>query len=521
MKKKISRLAAVMLAFAVAFTMMPTMTGTLDAHAASYIKTLNTSAAGQNAVNLSWTKLSKKQQKKVHGITIFRHGQAVANLSKKAGSYTDAGLAAGTTYTYQVKTYTKKIKKTKMWKNKATGALQKKAPSKKQKKNFKKVTVKNTTYKYSNASPARSVRTASAPAPTPAPAPSTPTTPSVPSSGGGTGGDDGGNSGGQTQNPRTAYNCVDYLGESHTLWRDTNGKIYDSQTGGSVVSNPAMYDKTVDGSWSAQNSSSWKKNGNFYQKNGVTLNYLTDTSVNVFNGSASKIKFEIVEETKAFKFGYRNDTTGPVEYMDINCVMIGEDRLCTYDTYTGTDYSSLYFTIGTADDIYGFDGYIDGTVHANAYYDFNGDGKWTTDEKITASPLTRDIKKSTRTAKALEIAKAAIKDAADNPDAYADIFAYNLPDYQTDILIIQHYMLSHYNYYTDSNIDGSGLNARCNGGANVLKVWSAYKYHVYGFVGCAPGGDDHVAFYPGIDGVNKGYVSRDTVYYEANGAMVR
>jgi len=130
--------------------------------------------------------------------------------------------------------------------------------------------------------------------------------------------------------------------------------------------------------------------------------------------------------------------------------------------------------------------------------------------------MAESIEKSSRSAKALEIAKAAIQDAKSNPENYAEIYGYNLADYQTDILIIQKYIENTYSY-SNSDIDGSGLNARCNGGAEVLKVWSAYKYHVYGFVDAAPGAADHVEFYPGIDGVNKGVIDNEKTHYGAQG----
>ena len=154
----IARAATMLLAFAVAFTAIPMADCSLSASAASYWSKVSGKANGQTSVTLSWKQLTKKQRKKIGGITVFRNGVAAANLSKTAKSFTDTGLKAGTSYSYQVKTYKKVTKKTKMWLNKKTGQWQKKKPAKKyrgKKKTFKKVS-----YKYSNASKSVTVRTA-------------------------------------------------------------------------------------------------------------------------------------------------------------------------------------------------------------------------------------------------------------------------------------------------------------------------------------------------------------------------
>lgn len=158
LKNRIKEITVIMLSFAVAFTVMPI--GEINSYAASYWRGYNATASGTNAAVVSWSKLKKKNQKKINGIAVFRNGAVAGNVSKKATSFTDTGLADGTTYTYQIKTYKKKVKKTKMWKNKKTGQLRKKKPSKKDKKNWKRKTVKKVSYKYKNASPVISVTTA-------------------------------------------------------------------------------------------------------------------------------------------------------------------------------------------------------------------------------------------------------------------------------------------------------------------------------------------------------------------------
>lgn len=177
--KKTRSLLTILLAFAVAFSGLPFLSGELESHAAaSYIKKLNASAAGETSVKLSWTALTKKQQKKVSGITVFRNGKPIKNLSKKTSSYKDTSLKAGTSYKYQIKTY--KTKKVKQWYNKQTKKWQTKKPAKKYRGKSKNVT----TYTYSNPSPVKPVTTSkpaqpSVPADTDKPVDPTPVDPVV------------------------------------------------------------------------------------------------------------------------------------------------------------------------------------------------------------------------------------------------------------------------------------------------------------------------------------------------------
>lgn len=267
---KLKKIAVILIAFAVIFTSLPAAGGSLDAHAASYIKTLSTSAANTSTVSLSWTKLTKAQQKKVNGITVFRNGVAVANLSKKASSYTDSGLAAGTSYTYQIKTYKKTVKKVKMWYNKNTKKWQTKKPAKKYRGKSK--TVKKASYKYSNASPAKAVKTASA-----VRTATKPSGGSGNSSGGGSsssgnnsgsssngsGSNSGGNSGSSDAVTKTV---TDYKGVTRTITRgkDSLGYYwYDSRITFDE-SEMMKYDRTVPGTWTEDGKT-------YVQRNGVTI----------------------------------------------------------------------------------------------------------------------------------------------------------------------------------------------------------------------------------------------------------
>ena len=164
MKKRevMKRVAAILVAFAVAFTMMPAAAGNLDAHAAAYWRNVRATVNSQTKVTLSWTALSKKQKKKITGIIAFRNGQPLKMISKNATSYADSGLKAGTAYTYQLKTYKKITKKVRKWYNKKTGLWQKSKPAKKYR--GKRKTFKETYYKYYNASaPVKVTTTPAAP----------------------------------------------------------------------------------------------------------------------------------------------------------------------------------------------------------------------------------------------------------------------------------------------------------------------------------------------------------------------
>jgi len=154
---KIKRLFSVITIAALLITSTPILSGTLDSDAATGLR----ASSSQSSVSLRWTKLTKKQQKKVKGIAVFRNGAVVANISKKASSYTDNGLTSGTLYSYQVKSYTTKTAKTKMWFNKATGQWQKKKPAKAIRGKSKKV--KTVIYKYKNVTSKTNVTTTAAP----------------------------------------------------------------------------------------------------------------------------------------------------------------------------------------------------------------------------------------------------------------------------------------------------------------------------------------------------------------------
>lgn len=89
--------------------------GTDEVFAASKSKkakkiALTATPVSENAIAIKWNKIKKPYK----GYAVFRDGVPIAHLGKKATSYTDIGVVAGSTHSYQVKTYTvKKVKKNK------------------------------------------------------------------------------------------------------------------------------------------------------------------------------------------------------------------------------------------------------------------------------------------------------------------------------------------------------------------------------------------------------------------------
>ena len=138
MKNIIKRTLAITLAFAVAFTFIPALSGGLDAHAASKpakVTKLNLAWKGQTST-LTWSKVKKN----LNGYTVFRNGTAIASVGKGTLTFKDSNLETGTTYSYYVKAF--KNTKQKQWFNKKTGKWQKKKPAKKYRGKSKKVKVK-------------------------------------------------------------------------------------------------------------------------------------------------------------------------------------------------------------------------------------------------------------------------------------------------------------------------------------------------------------------------------------------
>ena len=128
MKRNISRVISILLAFCVAFSGLPLLAGSLDVNAASVTKKkimLKAAVTGKTTVKLKWNKVKSPGK----GYAVFRDGKVIKRLSTKKTSFADKGLKPGSKHRYQIKTYTKK--KVTKWYNKKTGKWQKKKPAKK------------------------------------------------------------------------------------------------------------------------------------------------------------------------------------------------------------------------------------------------------------------------------------------------------------------------------------------------------------------------------------------------------
>ena len=153
MKRKIRRFIAIVAAFCIAFTGMPLMTGSLDAHAASKFTIKTAEAVSPSAVKLTW-----KKYKKSNAYEVYRDGELVGTLTKT--TFTDEGLQASTEYVYKVKALKKYTQKQKQYFNKKTGEWQKKKPAKKYRGKSK--TVKIVKYKTLGTSKPKVVETKAA-----------------------------------------------------------------------------------------------------------------------------------------------------------------------------------------------------------------------------------------------------------------------------------------------------------------------------------------------------------------------
>lgn len=147
--RDITRLAAVMLAFALVFAFSPEE-AYAAAKAPAKVTGVSAHAAGSNAVTVKW----KKAKKGAKGYAVYCNGDLVARIGgAKRTSYTVGGLEPGTNYSFAVRSY-KTVKK-KMWLNKQTGAYQAKKPPKRIRGKAK----KRTDYKYGKYSTWVSART--------------------------------------------------------------------------------------------------------------------------------------------------------------------------------------------------------------------------------------------------------------------------------------------------------------------------------------------------------------------------
>lgn len=158
MKKSMSKALTLILAGIIAFTGMITL-GTADTYAASKKPAKPTKVAAQalddSAVRVSWKKGSGAA-----GYAVFRNGAKVGEVGKNVTTFTDSGLAPTSTYSYTVKAFTRKAKKTTKYWNSKKQKWQKKKPKKSQWKGKIKKTEKTYKYTYSKKSNTAAATTA-------------------------------------------------------------------------------------------------------------------------------------------------------------------------------------------------------------------------------------------------------------------------------------------------------------------------------------------------------------------------
>ena len=101
------RTMSALLVLSLVFTMFAV--NTVPTHAATKTLKLKASASGQTQAVLTWNKISKPYS----GYAVFRDGRIVKYFGKGTTKFTDSGLASGSAYSYQIKSY----KKTKQYYN--------------------------------------------------------------------------------------------------------------------------------------------------------------------------------------------------------------------------------------------------------------------------------------------------------------------------------------------------------------------------------------------------------------------
>lgn len=489
-KKRCARkIVAILLLFTFAFTLLPFSSGSLDAYASSkYWKKYKASLANNGThVKLSWSKLSKKQKKKVAGIMVYRgttkgNMTAIKRLSKNATSFTDLGCQSGTTYYYQIKTY-KKVKK---YYNTKTKKWQKKKPKKKY------IGETATSYPTKNPSAAVCIHTKKAPHSSSA-TPSSSTTP------GGTGGS--GDQGGSTVDTITV---TDYLGVTRTGTRSESERYYYTSDG--IQMNPiAKYDRTVDGEFVVDGGvTMWQKNGVTFVKSQLTQ----PRTKSVYNGTGISYEIDVYNgNTDLLSFEIQNPTITVTGYDYVNKSLISfeetyvtaEKGNCTYRLvkYYGSDKTtSGSKTVFKAifQDLNG-DGHACGLVGGQVRVKIKYDGEYVGAFSFEPNKNANSNGLSPKRQEWLNVALEAVGSNGGN-------------DYEADMIAIKNYVTAHYPY---SQYD-------CIGGASILETYSIYAYDEYGFIANPPdsANQNHYAFFKDSDAANGIYKKYQTEGYLSN-----
>ena len=255
-----------MTAFAVFFSLLPMLSEGYTANAGTYWKRFRARSRGETSVTLTWSKLSRSQQRRISGIAVYRDGKFRKRISKYAKSFTDTRLKAGSRHAYQLKTYKRYSRTVRLYYNKNTGKWQTKYIRGAKSKRFKKYK-----YRYSHTSARSVVRT---------------DTPYDPGDGDDSGdGDDPGNGddpatgddpGDQPTTDPKMVQITDYKGNTITVEE------------GSAQYNDPRYNRNIDGTFTDGS----KK---YIQKSGVTFILRRDPSgviYTAYNGDASKMSLE-------------------------------------------------------------------------------------------------------------------------------------------------------------------------------------------------------------------------------------
>ena len=474
MKRKITSILLVVMV-ALAFSMADVQTVSAASKPAK-VKSIAAVSASQHSIKVSWGKA-----KGAKGYQLFRNGQAIK--TGKFTSFTDAGLKAGTTYTYKVRAY-KFGKKKKMWYNKNTGKWQKKKPKKKWRGKSKKIS----TYKYGAFS--RSATAATRPA----------SYSSTPASGG-----NGSSGGGSSAGTTPASNTVtDYLGVTRTIkyLESSGGKDYyeavDSSGLSGVYDNLAKIDRTIPGEFTisggetmvqtgGSDSATFHKRalqGTWVSGNGYATAELEDATswitwdddkqygIAMYGGDPAKLTYELDHEINTvntyrqsgrmqynpYTRNYIDANSGDTHLQEVLLVEVGKLK---YPKKTAQYGFGMHLKKPDRSSGCGFESE---NITITIKYDGKKIGGWTWNPNENATGGM-----TANRAAAWSIAQDAI--AANG----------GKKDYYTDMRWIQQYFHDTYTY--GQEIPGATFTAGCEGGAFVLETYSVKEYGEEGFWG--------------------------------------
>ena len=484
MKRKITGIFAIIIAFCIAFSGLPFLAGELDSNAlaASSKITLKVKAKSKHKITLKWNKVKKPNS----GYAVFRNGKLVKRLGKKKTTYTDKGLAAGTTYKYQIKTY-KKTKITK-WYNKKTSKWQKKKPARKYRGKSKKVTK----YKYKKKSNILAVKTAKAGGSAPGQ-----------SSDGVSGTNDINETDttSSTQNKTDdvtavgTYTVTNYLGNENVYTEMSDGTLRTKN--GTVLTKdtiPPKADHTKDGTFESNeghtmiqyHGATFDKYELEHDKDEIYLSSMEpgdyEYFVSMYNGDESKLTIEFdsnvyVQSINSYKeVGDRKyePETRYYYFKNGHPIAMPYSNGTQFRTEKSGNLTRKFFMINTANGSIGngigiwvdtfnvnikYDGKLIHTFTIDTVKDETNGANWTPVDGM--SPYRK---------LALEIADDAISKSGGSTGSV----------YQ-DMIRIGNYIREHYPYGKDVSRYGATMRMKCFDGAIILETYSIVRYGKWGF----------------------------------------